>query len=90
MTRSEKDYCPYDKEGVRYEIYGGSGFGAGFMLCSAMHHLCGGTVITYESNQGLCDHGDVICSYDEIYRSHLFLCEEVGRHLLEKYGKQKA
>ena len=88
VSRSLKERC--DSEGVRYEIYKGSGFGAGFMLCSAMHHLCGGTVITYESNQGLCDHGNVIYSYDEIYRSHLLLFEEIGKHLLEKYGKQKA
>jgi len=52
-----------------------------------MHHLCGGIVITYESNQGLCDRGNNIYTHDEIYKSHLLLFEVVAKHLIEKYQK---
>jgi len=85
VSRQLKERC--DKEGVLYEVCESCGFGAGFMLCSAMHHLCGGIVITYESNQGLVDDGDVIYTHDEIYKSHLLLFEEVAKHLLEKYKR---
>lgn len=73
------------EEGLLYKVYETCEFGSGFMLCSAMHHLCGGVVITYESNQGLVDGGNVIYTHDEIYKSHLIMFEEVAKHLLEKY-----
>ena len=76
-----------DKEGVRYQLRDTRGTNDGFTICSAMHHLCGGVVLTYESNQGLIDRGDVIYTHEEIYKSHLLLFEEVAKHLLEKYQK---
>ena len=76
-----------DKEGVRYQLRDTRGTNDGFTICCAMHHLCGGVVLTYESNQGLIDRGDVIYTHEEIYKSHLLLFEEVAKHLLEKYQK---
>jgi len=76
-----------DKEGVRYQLRDTRGTNDGFTICCAMHHLCGGVVLTYESNQGLIDRGDVIYTHEEIYQSHLLLFEEVAKHLLEKYQK---
>ena len=48
---------------------------ASFNLISAMHHCCGAPCITFESNQGLCDHGNIILNNDEIYLSHLLMME---------------
>lgn len=76
-----------DKEGVRYQLRDTRGTNDGFTICCAMHHLCGGVVLTYESNQGLIDRGDVRYTHEEIYQSHLLLFEEVAKHLLEKYQK---
>ena len=48
---------------------------ASFNLISAMHHCCGAPCITFESNQGLCDHGKIIFNNDEIYLSHMLMME---------------
>ncbi len=85
VIRRLKERC--DKEALMYRVYVSCEFGTGFMLCSAMHHLCGGVVITYESNQGLVDGGNVAYTHDEIYKSHLVMFEEVAKHLLEKHKK---
>ena len=85
-----KERC--DKEGVRYATVGirdleNRDNPPSFNLPSAMHHCCSAPAVTYESNQGLCDHGTVIYDYDEIYKAHMILFEEVIRFELEKYGK---
>ena len=56
-----------------------------FTLTSAMHHCCGEPTFTFESNQGLCDHGNVIYDYDEIYKAHMLLFAETVRHVLRRY-----
>ena len=52
-----------------------------------MHHCCSAPAVTYESNQGLCDHGTVIYDYDEIYKAHMILFAETIRYYLDKFGK---
>ncbi|MBQ4323555.1 MAG: hypothetical protein IJC19_06425 [Clostridia bacterium] len=85
VSRRLKERC--DQEGVRYAVREACIPNSGFGLCCAMHHLCGGVVLTYESNQGLADIGNAKYTYDEIYQAHLLLFEEVAKHLLEKYRK---
>jgi hypothetical protein len=58
-----------------------------FNLPSAMHHCCGMPAVTFESNQGLCDRGDVIYTYEEIYKAHMLLYRETMRFVLKKYNK---
>lgn len=58
-----------------------------FTLTSAMHHCCSEPAFTFESNQGLCDHGNVIYDHDEIYKSHMLLFEETIRYALKKFNK---
>lgn len=58
-----------------------------FNLPSAMHHCCGTPCVTFESNQGLCDHGNVIYDHDEIYAAHMIYMTEVIRYYLNKFGK---
>lgn len=53
-----------------------------FNLCSAITHLCGEACITYESNQGLSYNGAM--TYEQIYRSHIILFEECGKHICER------
>jgi len=71
-----------EQEGVPYWIPGPRKSSIGFTLPSAMHHLCGGAAVTYESNQGLVDGGNVIYSHEEIYKAHRLLFEETAKHLL--------
>jgi len=56
-----------------------------FNLVSAMHHCCGESAITYESNQGLCDGPEPGFTYNQIYRSHMLLFEHTAAFVLEKY-----
>ena len=91
FQESYKELC--DKNGVRYQITpfpsceeDHSRFKP-FTLTSAMHHCCGEPAFTFESNQGLCDHGNVIYDYDEIYKAHMLLFAEMIRFALRKYGK---
>ena len=58
-----------------------------FNLPSAMHHCCGAPCVTYESNQGLTDHGTVIYDHDEIYAAHMIYMTELFRYYLKKFGK---
>ncbi len=58
-----------------------------FNLTSAMHHCCSEAAVTYESNQGLCDEGDVIFTHEEIYKAHIVLFTELLRFELNKFGK---
>ena len=91
FQESYKALC--DKNGLRYyitnfpphekTIVGKSPF----TLTSAMHHCCGEPAFTFESNQGLCDQGKVIYTYDEIYDSHMLLFEETIRFILKKFNK---
>lgn len=65
----------FENAGIRYYIAQLGAISRAFGLKDAMHHVCGEPVMTFESNQGLCDQGDVIYTYDEIYKSHLLLFE---------------
>lgn len=81
------------REGVRYLIWGikeneKREIPVSFNLPSAMHHCCGTPAVTYESNQGLVDDGDVIYGYEEIYKAHMILFGETMRFYLKKFGKQ--
>ena len=49
---------------------------AAFNLASAISHLCGKPCIVYESNQGLVD-GKIVQDYEQIYRHHIILFEEL-------------
>ncbi len=85
-----KEQC--DKAGVRYAVSGireleNNERPPSFNLPSAMHHCCSAPAVTYESNQGLCDHGKVIYDYDEIYKAHMILFAETIRYELDKFGK---
>ncbi|MBE5893463.1 MAG: hypothetical protein E7286_08820 [Lachnospiraceae bacterium] len=58
-----------------------------FNLVSAMHHVCGEPCVTYESNQGLVPydlggHIQTGSTYDEIYRHHQILFEELAKYIL--------
>ena len=68
------------KGGIPYSI-SETGLSSAFTLKSAMHHVCGEPVMTFESNQGLCDQGKVIYTYDEIYESHLLLFEAGAKYV---------
>jgi hypothetical protein len=52
-----------------------------------MHHCCGTPCVTFESNQGLTDHGNVIYGFEEIYESHMSTMTEVIRYYLKKFNK---
>ena len=85
-----KEAC--DKANVRYAVCGikypeENDNPPSFNLPSVMYHCCGTPCVTYESNQGLCDHGNVIYDYEEIYKAHMILFEETIRYELEKFGK---
>ncbi|MBQ8689301.1 MAG: hypothetical protein IJ515_02945 [Clostridia bacterium] len=85
-----KEKC--DAAGVRYAVVPISNYEerdpqVSFNLPSAMHHCCGTPCVTFESNQGLCDHGTVIYDHDEIYASHMIYMTEVIRYYLKKFGK---
>lgn len=68
---------PLDNEGDKKEIP------YSFSLPSVMHHCCSEPAVTYESNQGLCDHGPAIYDYEEIYKAHAILFAETMRYVLE-------
>lgn len=60
-----------------------------FNLVSALCHVCCGPCITYESFQGLRKHDDTPIEnveklYDELYRQHMILVEEICRLVLKK------
>lgn len=85
-----KEAC--DKENVRFVVRGvrfpeNNENPPSFNLPSVMYHCCGTPAVTFESNQGLCDQGNVIYDYDEIYKSHMILFAETIRYELEKFGK---
>jgi len=63
---------------------------ASFRITSAIHHICGGISVIYESNMGL-DYPELpIYTYDEILDSHLTLFEEILRYMDDKQtGKVK-
>ncbi len=60
---------------------------ASFNLVSAMHHCCGAPCITFESNQGLCDHRDPIFDNDQIYLSHTLMMEALCEWAFDKFNK---
>ncbi len=85
-----KEVC--DREQVRHRVLALSDSEKNenppsFNLPSAMHHCCGTPAVTFESNQGLVDDGDVIYSYEEIYKAHMILFSETMRYYLKKFGK---
>ncbi|MBR5248521.1 MAG: hypothetical protein IKV27_06235 [Lachnospiraceae bacterium] len=55
-----------------------------FNLISAMHHCCGEMCITYESNQGLADHGTYRLNNEEIYLSHNLFIQCILEMVTEK------
>jgi hypothetical protein len=78
-------------EGLKYQKYTESqnennSLLRSFNLTSAVHHVCGGPCITYESNQGLDyinpERNKIALSHDEIYRHHMILFEELGAFIL--------
>lgn len=90
LEKVVKEVC--DRENVRYHVVGVKELEnreppVSFNLPSAMHHCCGTPAVTYESNQGLVDHGDVIYGYEEIYKAHMILFGETMRYYLKKFGK---
>ncbi len=85
ISNAFKSAC--DAEGVRCKVYPLGTISQAFGLKGAMHHACGTPVMTFESNQGLCDHGDIIYDYDEIYRSHILLFEESAKYVLSTKSK---
>ena len=58
-----------------------------FNLPSAMHHCCSEPAVTFESNQGLCDRGDIIYDYAEIYKGHAILFAQTMKYVLKKHNK---
>ena len=52
-----------------------------FNLASAVHHVCGGASVVYETSMGL-DAGGIVLSADEILDAHFVLFEELIRDLL--------
>ena len=85
-----KEKC--DAAGVRYNAtavpeHEKKAVPVSFNLPSAMHHCCGTPCVTFESNQGLTDHGTVIYDHDEIYASHMITMTEVIRYYLKKFNK---
>lgn len=91
LEKEVKEAC--DRENVRYGVIGVKELEnreppVSFNLPSAMHHCCGTPAVTYESNQGLVDHGDVIYGYEEIYKAHMILFAEIMRFYLKKFNKQ--
>ena len=58
-----------------------------FNLNAAMHHCCSEPCVTFESNQGLIEHRDPVCTYEQIYRMHIILFTEIMRFELKKFGK---
>ena len=53
-----------------------------------MHHVCGEPCVTYESNQGLVPYEyngrmQMGSTYDEIYRHHQILFEELAKYILK-------
>lgn len=55
-----------------------------FNLISAMHHCCGEVCVTYESNQGLVDHGEYILDNEEIYMCHNLFIRSILEFLVVK------
>ena len=88
VSKMVKAAC--EAKGVRYTVHALDSEGenkepspVAFNLISAMHHCCSEPAVTYESNQGLCDKGDVIYGYEEIYKAHTNLFAETMRYVLE-------
>ena len=88
VSKMVKAAC--EANGVRYTVHALDSEGenkepspVAFNLISVMHHCCSEPAVTYESNQGLCDKGDVIYGYEEIYKSHTLLFTETMRYVLE-------
>lgn len=86
-----RDEC--EKAGVRYrsvDIPSGEDRAespVSFNLASAMHHCCSEPAVTFESNQGLTDRGDIIYTHEEIYKVHAIYIREVMRYVLKKHNK---
>ena len=57
-----------------------------FNLISAMHHCCGETCVTFESNQGL-TYGEFIYTHEQIYRAHTIFFENIFEHIIAKFAK---
>jgi len=76
-----------EAEGMRYLVYNTGTIGNALSLQTAMHHLCGGVAVTYESNQGLTDAPGSPDTHDQIYRHHVLLFEETIKFVLKKFGK---
>ncbi|MFD0715493.1 M14 family zinc carboxypeptidase [Paenibacillus sp. GCM10027626] len=51
-----------------------------FNLASALHHICGGLSMVYESNMGLCAPGERY-TYEQILESHYILFEQLFAYI---------
>lgn len=62
-------------------------------LTAALHLCCGGLSFTYESNQGVSAHpgkpGYQVLGYEDIYRSHILLYQEVFRYTAEVFESRR-
>lgn len=74
-------------KGIPYKVYSTGTIGKALSLQTAMHHLCGGIAVTYESNQGLLDAPGVSYDEEQIYTSHIDLFTETCRFVLNKFKK---
>lgn len=72
---------------IPYVVMNERCIGDAFSLPAAMHHVCGGVAVTYESNQGLVDAPGVAYDAEQIYMAHILLYEETCRFVLEKFAK---
>ena len=72
----------HEGAGIPYKVSGRSVISSAFGLKDAMHHVSGEPVMTFESNQGLCDAAPAIYTHDEIYLSHILLFGEAARYVL--------
>ena len=92
ISVSYKALC--DENNVRFKVLDISNNGensevspTSFNLPSAMYHCCAEPAVTFESNQGLTERGDVVYDYEEIYKAHALLFAETMRYVLKKHNK---
>ena len=79
LANTVKAVC--EAEGIPCAAYKVGVMNTAFGITGAMYHVSGAPAVTFESNQGL-DYGKVICTYDQIYRSHILLFEESAKFVL--------
>ena len=73
--------------GINYKVYPLEASCEALSLQTAMHHLCGGVAVNYESNQGLIDAPGEQDTADQIHTAHILLFEEICKYVLRKFNK---